>query len=133
MREEKVIVLDASAALAYLLSETGGELVRQNLSKLAIATVNLIEVYRRLRRGLDQKQVEAVGTAFAAKLGVVEPVTSGDVLEASRIYSDFQHSHGVSLGDAVCLAVGIRLNTEVWTTDAVWGSLPNVGQVRVIR
>jgi ribonuclease VapC len=128
-----VIVLDASAALAYLLSETGGVLVRQNLSNSVVTTVNLIEVYRRLRRGLDQKQVEAVGSAFVAKLSAVEPVSSADVLQASRIYADFQQSHGISLGDSVCLAVGIRLNSEVWTTDAVWASLPNAGQVKVIR
>ncbi len=128
-----MIILDASAALAYLLSETGGVLVRQNLSNSVVTTVNLIEVYRRLRRGLGQKQVEAIGSAFEAKLGAVEPVTSDDILEASRIYADFQRSHGISLGDSVCLAVGIRLNSEVWTTDAIWATLPNVGQVKVIR
>jgi len=128
-----VIVLDASAALAYLLKEPGGKLVRQNLALSVITTVNLIEVYRRLRRGLNQKQVEAVGIAFEAKLGGVEAVILDDVLEASRIYADFQKSHGVSLGDSVCLAVGLRLKAEVLTTDAIWGSLPNVGKVRVIR
>jgi ribonuclease VapC len=131
--EGAVIVLDASAALAYLLAEPGGFLVQQNLSRSVIAAVNLIEVYRRLRRGLSHSQVETVGSAFEAKLSAIEPVTSDDVLQASRIYADFQQSHGISLGDSVCLAVGIRLNSEVWTTDSVWANLPNAGQVKVIR
>ncbi|MGO9460140.1 MAG: PIN domain-containing protein [Rhodomicrobium sp.] len=128
-----MIVLDASAALAYLLKEPGGNLVRQNLASSIITTVNLIEVYRRLRRGLSQKQVEAVSVAFEAKLSRVEAVALDDVPEAYRIYADFQKSHGVSLGDSVCLAVGMRLNLEVWTTDTTWVSLANVGQVKVIR
>lgn len=45
-----MIVLDAPAALAYLLSEPGGALVRQDLAQSAITTVNLSEVARRLRR-----------------------------------------------------------------------------------
>lgn len=128
-----MIVLDASAALTYLLSEPGGVLVSRNLGRSVIAAVNLIEVYRRLRRGLSQAQVLAVASAFEAKLSAVEAVTLDDVLEASRIYAGFQKSHGVSLGDAVCLAVGIRLNCEVWTTDTAWASLPGAGQVKVIR
>jgi len=128
-----VIVLDASAALAYLLSEPGANLVQQNLSRSVMTSVNLIEVCRRLRRGLSQSQVDTVRASFALKLQTIEDVKRDDVSTASEIYFNFQKSHGISLGDAVCLAAGLRLNAEVWTTDAVWGSLPNVGTVRVIR
>lgn len=128
-----MIVLDASAVLAYLLAEPGGFLVQQNLSHSVITTVNLIEVYRRLRRGLSQSQVEAIGAAFETKLSAVEAITLHDVAEASRIYACFQQSHGISLGNAVCLAAGIRLKCEVWTADTVWANLPNAGLVKVIR
>ena len=63
----------------------------------------------------------------------MEDVKNVDVFTASRIYADFQKSHNISLGDAVCLAVGLRLGFEVWTTDAIWAILPNAGQVKVIR
>jgi len=128
-----MIVLDASAALAYLLAEPGAALVRQNLGSGVITTVNLIEVCRRLRRGLSQPQVDAVKSSLVGRLKAVEDVKQDDVSTASEIYFNFQKSHGISLGDAVCLAAGLRLNAEVWTTDAVWGSLPNAGKVRVIR
>lgn len=128
-----MIVLDASAALAYLLSEPGGKLVRRNLTSSVMTSVNLIEVIRRLRKDLDEPQATAVSSAFTAKLQGVEGVKGSDVPLASKIYADYQKPYGVSLGDAVCLAVGVRLGAEVWTADAVWANLPNVGNVKVIR
>lgn len=128
-----MIVLDASAALAYLLREPGGNLVRGSLASSVMTAVNLIEAMRRLRRDLDEAQTVKVFSAFTAKLQGVEDVKGGDVPLASRIYADYQKSHGISLGDAVCLAVGVRLGAEVWTGDAVWASLPNVGHVKIIR
>jgi PIN domain nuclease of toxin-antitoxin system len=61
----------------------------------------------------------------------VEDIGLLDVLTASGIYASFQKSHNISLGDAVCLAAGMRLQAEVWTADAIWASLQGVG--RVIR
>ena len=128
-----MIVLDASAALAYLLKEPGSSLIRQNLSSSIFTSVNLIEVMRRLRRGLSDSQAQTVCCAFVSRIAGVEDVKNVDVFTASRIYADFQKSHNISLGDAVCLAVGLRLGFEVWTTDAIWVTLPNAGQVKVIR
>ncbi len=128
-----MIVLDASAALAYLLKEPGSLLVRQNLPSSIITSVNLIEVMRRLRRGLSDVQAQTVCSTFASRIAGVEDVRNLDVFTAARIYADFQKSHNISIGDAVCLAVGLRLGFEVWTTDAIWATLPDAGQVKVIR
>lgn len=128
-----MIVLDASAALAYLLREPGGALVRGRLASSVMTSVNLIEVRRRLRKDFDEVRTAAVFSAFRAKLLGAEDVKESDVLLASGIYADYQSTNGISLGDAICLAVGLRLGAEVWTADRVWGLLPNVGQVRVIR
>ncbi len=98
-----------------------------------MTSVNLIEVIRRLRKDLDEPQAVAVSSAFTAKLQGVEDVKGSDVPLASKIYTHYQKSYGVSLGDAVCLAIGVRLGAEVWTADAVWANLPNVGHVKVIR
>ncbi len=128
-----MILLDASAALAYLLDEPGGKLVRQNLASSVMTTVNLIEAIRRLRRDFDGEQTKAIYSAFTARLKGVEDVKLEDVLKASEIYAEFQKSHNISLGDAVCLAVGFRLKAEVWTADAIWASLSNVGKVKIVR
>ncbi len=128
-----MIVLDASAALAYLLSERGGTLVRGSFASSIMTSVNLIEVMKRLRKDLAEVKAAEVFSAFTAKLRSVEDVKGSDVFLASRIYTDYQKSHGVSLADAVCLAVGVRLGAQVWTADAVWAALPDVGQVKVIR
>jgi ribonuclease VapC len=133
VRDRNLVVLDASAALAYLLKERGERLVSQNLASSVITSVNLVEVMRWLRRGLSDTQAQTVCSVFVSKIAGVEAVKREDVLTASRLYADFQKSHNISLGDAVCLAVGMRLGVEVWTTDAIWASLPNAGQVRVIR
>lgn len=131
--ELTLIVLDASAALAYLLSEPGGALVRGSLTSSVMTSVNLIEVMKRLRKDLAEMKAAEVFSVFTAKLQSVEDVKGSDVFLASKIYTDYQKSHNISLGDAVCLAVGLRLKAEVWTAEKVWASLPNVGQVRVIR
>lgn len=128
-----MIVLDASAALAYLLSERGGALVQQNLAQSVISSVNLIEVARRLRRNRTDQQVGTILAAFRGKLHSVEDVTINDVPLATQVYADFQKPHNISLGDAVCLAVGMRLNAEVWTAELGWAALPNVGRVKIIR
>ena len=84
-----------------------------------MTSVNLIEVMKRLRKDLAEVKAAEVFSAFTAKLRSIEDVKGSDVFLASRIYTDYQKSNGVSLGDAVCLAVGVRLGVEVWTADAV--------------
>ncbi len=125
--------MDASAAVAYLLKEPGGQLVRRNLSSSIITSVNLIEAMRRLRRELTDAQVQKVCATFTAKIAGVEDVIAADVLTGARIYADYQKSHNISLGDAVCLAVGLRLGFEVWTTNLIWAALPDAGKIKVIR
>lgn len=49
-----MIVLDASALLAYLFKETGHEIVAKYIEEACISTVNLSEVIGRLiRDGID--------------------------------------------------------------------------------
>lgn len=128
-----MILLDASAILAFLLSERGAEHVRDALTDSAITSVNLIEVLRKLRRDLDDNQVKIIHDNLIGKLRSVEEVTDKDVLTASSIYALHQRSANISLGDACCLAVGLRLSAEVWTADATWAQLPDVGRIRLVR
>lgn len=51
-----MIVLDASALLAYLFEETGHQVVAQYIEDACISTVNLCEVAGRLvRDGVDPR------------------------------------------------------------------------------
>jgi PIN domain nuclease of toxin-antitoxin system len=55
-----MIVLDASALLAYLFKETGHEVVAQYIDDCCLSTVNLSEVIGRFARdGHDPQQVFA--------------------------------------------------------------------------
>lgn len=128
-----MIVLDASAALAYLLAEPGGDLVREKLSECAITSVNLIEVLKRLRRDLGEAAAAIVKGEFEKSVPNILSVEAADSMLASKIYADFQKSHNIALGDAICLAAGLRYSAEVLTADNIWAQLPDVGRIVVIR
>lgn len=37
---------------------------------------------------------------------------------------------GLSLGDRLCLALGDRLDADVWTADRRWGDPGRIGEIR---
>ena len=119
-----MIVLDASAALAFLLGEPGSDVVKDHVSDGVIGAANLSEVLSKF---------DSVAEAgFAASLletwGVrVEPVTRED---ASRAAALKQRDSHLSLGDRLCLALGDRLNAQVFTADRVWGDEGRIRQIR---
>jgi PIN domain nuclease of toxin-antitoxin system len=109
------IVLDASALLCLLNDEPGADQVAEVLTRSLIGATNLAEVASKLReRGLSLDEVrEALGGLHLD----VRPLTStqamliGDLRPATR-------SLGLSLGDRACLALAIKLNADIYTTDA---------------
>jgi ribonuclease VapC len=94
-------VLDASALLALLLAEPGGETVRAVLADAAISAVNFSEVIGHyVRNGVAEAQIRQVLdplpldiVPFDLELAYV----AGLLLPATR-------SAGLSLGDRACLA-----------------------------
>jgi PIN domain nuclease of toxin-antitoxin system len=125
------VVLDASALLAILNQEPGGEkLTPELLSAAATCTVNLAEVHGKLvSRGLDPDEAweatmspirEAVAfTSEHAKL-------TGDLVTQTRAL-------GLSLGDRACLALGLALKVPVYTADKSWKKLKVGVRIHVIR
>ena len=124
-------VLDASALLALVSMEPGGEQVREAVRNgAAISTVNLSEVVAKLaddgvsaeeiHRTLDAFDLEAVGfdEALAYRAGLLRPLTRGA---------------GLSLGDRCCLALAQQLDLPVLTADRSWQSLQLGVRVDVIR
>ena len=124
-------VLDASALMAVLNSEPGGEkLTPQIMSVAAASTVNLAEVHGKLvQRGFNPDD------AWTAANGVIEEAvaftaeqakTAGDLVVQTRPL-------GLSLGDRACLALGIALRAPVYTADRSWKNLRLGIRIHVIR
>lgn len=124
-------VLDASALLALLNDESGGQVVEPLLEEAAISSVNWSEVVQKsLARGADveglREDMEALG------LHIV-PFGAQDAESAAALWSKTRRA-GLSLGDRVCLALALRFSLPVLTTDQAWSGLKDLDiSVRVIR
>jgi ribonuclease VapC len=122
--------LDASALLAYLQDEPGGEMIEEILSEAIISSVNWTEVV--------QKSV-AAGVAIdgmredLAALGLeIVPFASEDGEMAGQLWLQTKQV-GLSLGDRACLSLGLKLNLRVLTCDRIWTTISLALDVQVIR
>jgi PIN domain nuclease of toxin-antitoxin system len=126
-------ILDAAAVVAFLNRESGHEQITEALAAGAgLCAANAAEVIAVLiRRGLtvaDASQaldelpltIIDVDLDLALRAGVMERPT---------------RSHGLSLGDRLCLALAARERLPAITTDRAWAQAgPLVGvEVRLIR
>ncbi|WP_105318330.1 type II toxin-antitoxin system VapC family toxin [Thermus tenuipuniceus] len=129
-------VLDASALLAYLKGEPGGEEVKEALLQgAAISAVNLAEVGSELADwGQDPAQLLGFlqGRGILGQVLRVFPFTEEDALEAARL-RPLTRSLGLSLGDRACLALAQHLNLPALTADATWEGLAVGVRVEVVR
>lgn len=126
------VVLDASAMLALLQAEPGSERVAEALPGAAMSLANLAEVAaKQVDIGLDA--TELVGRVEALGIRPYE-VTPEDVATQSRIRQlDPRGRLGLSLGDRLCLALGVRLELPVVTADRLWADLDLTIEVILIR
>ena len=124
------VVLDASALLAYLQDEPGGERVRDVLADSVMSSVNWAEVIGKARdervdtRGL-REDLASLGLAlepFSAEQGEI----AGRLKERTRRL-------GLSLGDRACLALGSDRGETVYTADRAWLQLEIGVDVEAIR
>jgi PIN domain nuclease of toxin-antitoxin system len=128
--------LDASALLAYLLKEPGGEIVATAIDDgVTISTVNLAEVLSTLaKRGADPVEL-AEGMVRGGLLDgaiSIEPFSVADAIESARL-RPLTESAGLSLGDRACVAQARRLGAPVLTADLAWLELSLPVEVRPIR
>ena len=130
-------VLDASALLAYLLAEPGGDVVRDTLAEQAavMSAVNWAEVLSRLASaGADPYEV-AQRVASEAALGdvlTVVALTGRDGPAIAGLRPTTRHL-GLSLADRACLALAQRLELPVVTTDRAWAQLQIGVEIRLVR
>jgi ribonuclease VapC len=115
-------VLDASAVLAWLFQEHGGQLVDRMLEHSALSTVNLAEVlYRSDEAGMATDELEDDLKALGLR---VVPFTDGDARLVPEIRRTARREGTrLSLADCCCLATGVHLNLPVVGGDQAWESL----------
>jgi len=123
-------VLDASALLAMLQGEPGGDVVQGLLETAAISSVNWSEV---AQKSLD-KQAELEGLRHDLEaLGLeILPFTAVLAEMTARLRSATRQA-GLSLGDRACLALAALLGLPAVTADRVWPDLGLPIEIRVVR
>ncbi len=127
-----MIVLDASALLAFVQREPGGTRVQAALGTSVISAVNFTEVSNKLH---DKLGIVNGSAAIAQLIPLVQqilPYFPGDTHAASTIHASNRHL-GLSLGDSVCLALGQKLSADVWTCDRKWAQLDASYRVTLVR
>ena len=123
-----VSVVDASAILAAILGEPGGDSVFDMLDEAVVSTVNVAEVYTyAATRNLPTEAIDA----FFADTGIAmisfdpaQAVAAGQLASITR-------KAGLSLGDRACLALAKLRNAEVLTADRPWQKLASAVGVAV--
>ncbi len=125
-----MIVLDASALLAFLFREPGASLVASHLPGSCMSAVNLSEVIGRFTRdGHDTGQVRTRLAALPIEIVAFRGQEAADT--ATLIPST--RAAGLSLGDRACLALAASRGLPALTTDQAWASLALPVQVLLVR
>lgn len=120
-----MIVLDASALLAFLQGEPGADRVEEVLDEAVVGAANWSEVAQKVRAsGADWGVASGLLLSYRLR---VEPVSHRDAEEAARLW---KRGSGLSLGDRLCLAVAARLDAVALTADRAWGESEHVEQLR---
>ena len=114
------VVLDASALLAMLLDEQGGDKVRAAVAGSAMTTVTLAEVARYYaRNGVAESDIHRV----LDSLKIERVVFDEELAYGAAMLLAATKAAGLSLGDRACLALARRMGVTALTADRAWRSL----------
>jgi PIN domain nuclease of toxin-antitoxin system len=124
------VVLDASALLAYLQDEPGGEAIEGVLAEAVMSSVNWAEVVQKsVAAGVNvdgmREDLEALGLEIVS-------FTPEDGEMAGRLWLQTRQA-GLSLGDRACLSLGMRLDVPVLTCNIIWTTLGLPLDVQMVR
>jgi ribonuclease VapC len=124
------IVFDASAILALLHREPGGEVVLRHAGNAVISAVNLGEVGARL---MDHGLTEDAIRAAVGAIGVDVAPFDESLAYVSSFLRAKTRSLGLSLGDRACLALAKARGLPALTADRAWMTLDVGVDIRLIR
>ena len=119
-------VFDASAMLTFLQGERGATEVEEALKDgSACGAANWSEVAQKIRaHGRNWDLARSLLLSYGVR---VEAVTADDAEWAARRWTP---GEGLSLADRLCMALGVRLDADIWTADQAWGTGSRVRHVR---
>ena len=123
-------VADASAILAMLDREPGHQRVEAALAETVMSTVNLAEIVT----SLINKGIPAADARRTTESLEIETVPlDRELALAAGVLREVTRSHGLSLGDRACLALGRHLALPVLTADRTWADLDVGVEIQLIR
>lgn len=123
------IVLDASALLAMLREEPGGDKVGDALLGSRMSVVNLAEVTSHfVHNVMPFHEVDAM----LRSLPVVLVEADAELAKVAGRLRAVTSPAGLSLGDRFCLALALREGVEAWTADRQWASVAEETGVNVV-
>jgi len=123
-------VLDASALLAYLRKEPGGERVLEAIvaGGAVMTTVNFGEVATWfMRNGADETFVRSLRVRLVFPLVPVDD----DLAIRAALLTPLTWSVDLSLGDRICLSLASRLKAPALTADRLWHEVAQVAGMTV--
>jgi ribonuclease VapC len=124
------VVLDASAVLAMLWHEHGGDRVAAISEDTIVSVVNLSEVVAKmLDRGFTETQAREVADQIES---TVIPFDEEQALAAGLLRAATR-ARGLSLGDRACIALALARGARIMTADRAWADLDAGVVIEVIR
>lgn len=113
-------VLDASALLAMLREEEGGDMVAEAVGEARMSVVNFAEVVSHfIRNGMPLEEVDAMLIPLPIAL---VPADTGLSRLAGHLRGPTAKA-GLSLGDRFCLALSMTEGLPAWTADREWNAI----------
>jgi PIN domain nuclease of toxin-antitoxin system len=124
------VVFDASAILAAVIGEPGGDTVLKQIRNSTVSTVNLSEAQAKLvRRGFPPDDAWESALTFCNEIVAFD---SRQARLAGAMIATTQ-PFGLSFGDRACLALALLLGAPVYTADRLWKKLPLDLEIRLLR
>lgn len=114
------VVLDASALLALVRDEPGGEKVVEHVGRAAISAVNLHEVIKELL--LSELEEPVIRDLLSELRLEVHPHDIDAAYAAAALHRQTKE-FGRGLGDRSCMALALSLGVPALTADREWSKV----------
>lgn len=122
-------ILDASALIAMLREEPGGDRVAEAIASARMSLFNYAEVVSHfVHAGMDAQDVDAM----LDPLPIVLVAPDKAVARLAGGLRAATAPAGLSLGDRFCLALAASEGLAAWTADKSWAGIAAAAGVKVI-